>query len=154
MAPTPPERIAAALAEIGAVHERHSATTWHVELPAVDRRSITVGMAAAERTLRMHAFLLRRPDRNHDEVYERLLRKNLDIRATGPWRFAIDADGDIHALAEMPLTALDTDHLDGVLGALCALVDATWGGLVDLAFEVPAMGPPPDAPPAGGPLGR
>ncbi|MEQ8833215.1 MAG: type III secretion system chaperone [Miltoncostaeaceae bacterium] len=154
MTDTPPERISAALAEIGALHERYSRTTWRVELPAVDRRSITVGIAADERTLRMHTFLLRRPDRNHEAVLERLLRKNLDIRATGPWRFAIDADGDVHALAEMPLVAVDTAYLDGVLGLLCALVDATWNGLVELGFEVPAMAPPPDAPPAGGPVGR
>ena len=126
--------IDAALADIGVTHERVGRATWRVEVPCVDRRSITVGLAADERSLRLQAFLLRAPDRDHDAVHRRLLRKNMDLRATGPWRFALDEHGDVHVVAELALTADAVGGLDGVLGALASLVDATWAGLVRTGF--------------------
>jgi hypothetical protein len=126
-----------ALHGIGLTAQRGAPGTWRVDVPCVDRRSITVGLAADERTLRMQAFMMRAPDRRHDEVHRRLLRKNLDMKATGPWRFAIDDHGDIYAIADVPLAGLDADGIDGLLGALSALVDATWAGLVRTGFVVP-----------------
>lgn len=141
-----------ALRDIGLGARRGGPGTWRVEVPCVDRRSITVGLAADERTLRMQAFMMRAPDRRHDEVHRRLLRKNLDMKATGPWRFAIDDHGDVYAIADVPMAVVDAESLDGLLGALSALVDATWAGLVRTGFVVPedpvgegrqATAPPP-----------
>jgi hypothetical protein len=126
-----------ALDDIGVGALRAGRGAWRVDVPCVDRRSITVGLAADERTLRMQAFMMRAPDRRHEEVHRRLLRKNLDMRATGPWRFAIDDDGDVYLVADVPLAALDAAALDGLLGALSALVDATWAGMVRTGFVVP-----------------
>ena len=141
-----------ALREIGVAARRGGPGTWRVEVPCVDRRSIAVGLAADERTLRMQAFMMRAPDRRHDEVHRRLLRKNLDMKATGPWRFAIDDHGDVYAIADVPLAGLDADGLDGLLGVLSALVDATWAGLVRTGFVVPenpeANGRPKPVPPS------
>ena len=70
------------------------------------------------------------------------------------WRFAIDDDGDVYALADVPLDGLDADALDGLLGALCALVDESYEGIVRMGFDVPegtVFGPPPGA---GRGLGR
>lgn len=126
-----------ALRDIGVAAQRGGPGAWRVDVPCVDRRSITVGLAADERTLRMQAFMMRAPDRRHDEVHRRLLRKNLDMKATGPWRFAIDDDGDVYVIADVPLAGVDGATLDGLLGALSALVDATWAGLVRTGFVVP-----------------
>ena len=62
------------------------------------------------------------------------------------WRFALDDDGDVYALADAPLDGLDADALDGLLGALCALVDESYEGIVRTGFDVPegtVFGPPP-----------
>lgn len=146
------DAVHAALADIGVDVERAGRAAWRVEVPCVDRRSITVGVALDERTVRMQAFVMRAPDRSHERVYRRLLQKNIDLRATGPWRFALDADGDVYAVADMRLTDEAVDDLDGVLGALATLVDATWAGLVRTGFVMPDAngdGPGPGAPPAG-----
>ena len=94
---------------------------------------------------RLRAFFLRGPDRDHEAVYRRLLRKNLDTR---DWRFAIDDDGDLYLLADTPLDGLDVDRLDGLLGSLSTLVDETYESVVRLGFAVPEgtiFGPPPSA---------
>lgn len=135
-----------ALDEIGVPYERGGAGRWAAMVPATARRELTVGLAAGERTLRLHAFVMRGPDHRHADVYRRVLHKNLDLAATGPWRFGVDEHGDIHLAAEIPATDLDTAALDGTLGVLSALVDATFTGLVAAGFpssaDADGHGPP------------
>lgn len=140
-----PARIAHYLEEIGADAERGGEREWAVRVPSAKRGAVTAGLVVRERTLTLTAFVLRGPDRDHEGVYRRLLLKNL---ATRHWRFAIDGDGDIFAVADAPLTGLDADVLDGLLGALSALVDETYESIVRMGFDVPdgtVFGPPPGA---------
>jgi len=146
------DAVHAALADIGVDVDRAGPAAWRVEVPCTDRGSITVGVAVAERTLRMQAFVMRAPDRRHEDVYRRLLQKNVDLRATGPWRFGVDEHGDVFVAADMRLGAEAIADLDGVLGALAALVDATWAGLVRTGFAFPegdGAGRAPARPPGG-----
>lgn len=131
-----PDGIEDALAGIGAAHSRQGARLWRVDVPAVDRRSVTVGIAADERTLNLTAFILRAPDRNREQVYRRMLHKNLSIAATGPWRFALDEHDDVYLVAQIDMAQATEPALDHLLGALSALVDATWIGLMRLGFDV------------------
>jgi hypothetical protein len=141
-----PARISRYLDEIGAAAERRGAREWGVRLPSDKRGAVTALLTARERTLAVRAFFLRGPDRDHDSVYRRLLRKNLDTR---DWRFAIDDGGDLYLLADTPLAGLDVDGLDGLLGSLSTLVDETYESVVRMGFEVPEgtkFGPPPTQP--------
>jgi len=137
------ERIAGDLEEIGAEAERLGEGEWSVRVPSAKRGAVAALLVVGERTLTLRAFVLRGPDRAHEEVYRRMLHKNLSTRA---WRFAIDDVGDVYAIAEVPLAGLDAGALDGLLGALSALVDETYESLVRTGFEVPEgteFRPPP-----------
>jgi Putative bacterial sensory transduction regulator len=138
-----PARIAHYLDEIGAEAERRGERDWGLRLPSDKRGAIGAALSVRERTVTIRAFVLRGPDRAHEEVYRRLLRKNL---ATAQWRFAIDDDGDVFLVCDAPLAALDADALDGLLGSLCAVVDETYESVVRTAFDVPEgteFRPPP-----------
>jgi hypothetical protein len=138
-----PARISGYLDEICAEAEPRGEREWGVRLPSAKRGAVTALLTAGERSLALRAFFLRGPDRDHEAVYRRLLRKNLDTR---DWRFAIDDDGDLYLLAEAPLAGLDVDYLDGLLGSLSTLVDETYESVVRMGFEVPkgtTFGPPP-----------
>ena len=138
-----PPDIALHLDEIGADAERLAEREWAVRLPSAKRGAVTAGLVVGERTLTLRAFVVRGPDRDHEGVYRRLLHKNLSTRA---WRFAIDDDGDVFAVADAPLAGLDADVLDGLLGALCTLIDETYESVVRMGFDVPTdtvFGPPP-----------
>jgi hypothetical protein len=140
-----PARITRYLDEIGADCERRGEREWAVQVPCTKRGAIGVLMTARERTLGLRAFVLRGPDRDREGVYGRLLRKNLAVR---DWRFGIDGPGDVWALADTPLEAIDADRIDGLLGALSALVDETYESVVRMGFEVPEgteFRPPPAA---------
>lgn len=104
---------------------------WVVRVPTAKRGEIAVHVDGGERTVTMRAFVMRGPDRGHDAVYRRLLGKNLETRH---WRFALDRDGDIIAVADVPGAAMDASALDGLLGALSALVDEVYDGLLREGF--------------------
>jgi hypothetical protein len=138
-----PARIARYLEEIGAEAERRGDREWGLRLPSTKRGAIGAALSVRERTLTIRAFVLRGPDRAHEEVYRRLLHKNL---TTPHWRFAIDADGDVFLVCDASLAALDADALDGLLGSLCSVVDETYESLVRTGFDVPEgteFRPPP-----------
>jgi hypothetical protein len=138
-----PSLIALFLEEIGAESDRRGERAWTVGVPCQKRGSIGVQVLVRERSLGLRAFVMRGPDRDHLKVYERLLGKNLTTR---DWRFGIDADGDVYAVADSPLAGLDADVLDGLLGSLSALIDETYESIVRMGFDVPEgtdFRPPP-----------
>lgn len=144
-----PARIQRHLEEIGADTERRGEREWAVQVPCTKRGAIGVMLTARERSLGLRAFVVRGPDRDREGVYARLLRKNLAVR---DWRFGIDGPGDVYAVADTPLEGLDAERLDGLLGALSALVDETFESIVRMGFDVPEgteFGPPPPPPAAG-----
>ena len=98
-----PARIAHYLDRIGAEAERRGEREWGVRLPSEKRGAIGAALSVRERTLTIRAFVLRGPDRAHEEVYRRLLRKNLAI---AQWRFAIDDNGDVFLVCDAPLALL------------------------------------------------
>ncbi len=138
-----PSRVARFLEEIGVEADRRGERAWTVIVPSQKRGGIGVQVLVRERSLGLRAFVMRGPDRDHLGVYERLLGKNLTTR---DWRFGIDADGDVYAVADAPLACLDADALDGLLGALSALIDETYESIVRMGFDVPEgteFRPPP-----------
>jgi hypothetical protein len=138
-----PARVAAHLAETGADVERRGEREWAVQVPCTKRGAIAVLVTARERSVGLRAFVVRGPDRAREDVYARLLRKNL---AVTDWRFGIDGPGDIYAVADTPLAGLDAGRLDGLLGALSAMVDETYESVVRTGFDVPEgteFRPPP-----------
>lgn len=140
-----PARIALWLDQIGAEAERHGEREWGVRLPSTKRGAIGATLSVRERTLTIRAFVLRGPDRAHEDVYRRLLHKNLTI---AHWRFALDDHGDVYLICDAALTALDAGALDGLLGALCSVVDETYESVVRTGFDVPEgteFRPPPSA---------
>ena len=138
-----PARIALYLEQIGAEAERNGEREWGVRLPSTKRGAIGAALSVRERTLTIRAFVLRCPDRAHEDVYRRLLHKNL---TTPHWRFAIDDDGDVYLVCDAALAALDADALDGLLGSLCSVVYETYESVARTGFDVPEgteFRPPP-----------
>jgi hypothetical protein len=128
------DRIAEHLERIGAEAERRGEREWRVALPSLARGAVGAGLVVRERTLTITAFVMRGPDREHAQVYRRLLRKNLSTRDL---RFALDDAGDVFLVADADLDGLDAGRLDGLLGAFCTTIDETFEGLVRLGFDVP-----------------
>lgn len=129
----PSQTIIDALTQLGLDTRRDPAGIW-TTVPCSSRGPLAVVIAVAERSATLRTFVMRAPDTRHEAVYRRVLRKNSE---GGVWAFALDELGDVFVLAQRPLALLDADGLDGVLGALSALVDEVFDGLVRLGFDIP-----------------
>ena len=72
-------------------------------LPGEQKLQTPVRLDVGGHALAIHAFVCRRPDENHERVYEWLLQKNLRLFGVS---FAVDRLGDIYLDGRLPLSVI------------------------------------------------
>ncbi|MFC5491799.1 YbjN domain-containing protein [Nocardioides caricicola] len=100
-------------------------------LPGEKKLQTAVRLDVGPHALGVHAFVCRKPDENHERVYEWLLQKNLRMYAVS---FAIDRLGDIYLDARLPLAAVTPDELDRLLGSVLTYADESFNPILELGF--------------------
>ena len=100
-------------------------------LPGEKKLQTAVRLDVGTHHLAVHAFVCRKPDENHEEVYRWLLQKNLRLYAVS---FAVDHSGDIYLDARLPLTVVTTDELDRLLGSVLSTADESFNTILELGF--------------------
>ncbi|MBJ7357670.1 YbjN domain-containing protein [Nocardioides sp.] len=100
-------------------------------LPGEKKLQTAVRIDIGGHALGVHAFVCRKPDENHERVYEWLLQRNLRLYAVA---FAIDRLGDIYLDARLPLAVLDPAELDRLLGAVLSAADDSFNTILELGF--------------------
>ena len=111
--------------------EETSPGLFSFSLPGERKLETAVRLDVGKHALGVHAFVCRRPDENHEQVYEWLLQRNLKLYAVS---FAIDHAGDIYLDARLPLAAVDADELDRLLGAVLSAADESFNTILELGF--------------------
>jgi hypothetical protein len=100
-------------------------------LPGEKKLQTPVRLDVGPHALAVHAFVCRRPDENHERVYEWLLQRNLRLYGVA---FAIDRLGDIYLDARLPLSVVDDEELDRLLGTVLATADDSFNTILELGF--------------------
>lgn len=100
-------------------------------LPGEKKLQTAVRIDVGAHALGVHAFVCRRPDENHERVYEWLLQRNLRLYAVS---FALDRLGDIYLDARLPLAAVEPAELDRLLGAVLSAADESFNTILELGF--------------------
>jgi hypothetical protein len=100
-------------------------------LPGEKKLQTAVRLDIGGHALGVHAFVCRKPDENHERVYEWLLQRNLRLYAVS---FALDRLGDIYLDARLPLAVVDDAELDRLLGAVLAAADESFNTILELGF--------------------
>ncbi|QIX25647.1 YbjN domain-containing protein [Nocardioides sp. JQ2195] len=100
-------------------------------LPGERKLQTPVRLDLGPHALGVHAFVCRNPDENHEGVFRWLLEKNLKLYAVA---FAIDRHGDIYLDARLPLSSVNEDDLDRVLGTVLATADESFNTILELGF--------------------
>jgi Putative bacterial sensory transduction regulator len=136
--PSPPAGAAAAaavrewLAGSGVEHEPGNRPGEHVvQLPGRAKLRTTVSLVLGERALSASAFVVRRPDENHEAVYRWLLGRNARLPGIA---FSLDPLGDIYLQGRLPLAAVSAAAIDDLMGALLATADGSFDELLALGF--------------------
>ena len=122
-----------ALAEAGLEweHPAGSPRTYVVSLPGTRKLATACSLAVGRHTLSVNAFVVRRPDANHEAFYRWLLERNTRLYGVA---YAIDALGDVYLSGRLPLVAVTPEEVDRVLGAVVENADGSFNTLLELGF--------------------
>ncbi len=102
-----------------------------VTIPGTHKLSTTCSISIGTSALTLNAFVSRRPDENHEEVYRWLLERNL--RMYGVY-FAVDSLGDIYLAGRVPLHCVDEAELDRLIGCVSQYSDGAFNTILELGF--------------------
>jgi hypothetical protein len=123
--------IEVALREAGVAVERVSDHVFGVKLAGERRLETTCWLSVGDHSVAIEAFVVRRPDENHERVYAWLLRRNPRMYAVS---WSIDDAGDIYLTGRLPLASVDAEEIDRVLGAVLEYADSSFNLLLELGF--------------------
>lgn len=100
-------------------------------LPGEKKLKTVVSLLVGPDALSVSAFVIRRPDENHEEFYRYLLRHNLRLPGLA---YAVDSVGDVYVTGRVPLAAVDAAYLDQLCGVLLEAADAHFNELLVIGF--------------------
>jgi hypothetical protein len=103
-----------------------------VELPGERRLKTNTILSIGEHSVRVEAFVCRKPDENHEGVYRFLLKRNRRLYGVA---YTLDNVGDIYLVGRMSLASVTSDEIDRVLGQVLEAVDNDFNTLLELGFR-------------------
>ena len=125
------EVVRTALASAGVPWEEPRPGRFEVTLPGEHKQRTHVTLVVGEHSLRVSAFVARRPDENHEGVYRWLLERN--ARAAG-LAFTVDRAGDVYLVGRLPLAAVSEVEVDRLLGSVLEQADGSFDTILELGF--------------------
>ncbi|HEY6737702.1 MAG TPA: YbjN domain-containing protein [Actinopolymorphaceae bacterium] len=123
--------VESALRELGVHWEPAGPGAYAVSLPGERKLKTVCVLRIGARDLGAHAFVVRRPDENHEAFHRFLLERNLRLSGVA---FAVDHLGDVHVIGSLPLHAVTTEAIDRLLGAVLSAADDHFNRLLELGF--------------------
>ena len=124
--------IRAVLAGSGLENEEPTARTFVVSLPGERKLKTTCSLVVGAHSLSLNAFVIRRPDENHEAVHRWLLERNTKLYAVA---YALDRLGDVYLSGRVPLSSVTADEVDRLLGAVLEASDTSFNTLLELGFS-------------------
>jgi hypothetical protein len=103
-----------------------------VELPGERRLKTNTILTVGEHSVRVEAFVCRKPDENHEAVYRFLLKRNRRLYGVA---YTLDNLGDIYLVGRMALASVTADEIDRILGQVLEAVDEDFNTLLELGFS-------------------
>jgi hypothetical protein len=101
------------------------------ELPGERKLKTNTILTVGEHSVRVEAFVCRKPDENHEGVYRFLLKRNRRLYGVA---YTLDNVGDIYLVGRMALASVTADEIDRVLGQVLEAVDNDFNTLLELGF--------------------
>ena len=93
---------------------------WYVRMKGEEKSFTTVWLTLRQRTLHYETYFMPAPEENIEACYEFLLRLNQRLFGM---RFAIGLEDALYLVGQMPLSALDDDELDRIIGSTYAYAE-------------------------------
>jgi hypothetical protein len=120
-----------ALREAGLDWESPRPGTYVTQLPGTRKLATTCQLIVGRHSLSLNAFVVRRPDENHEAFYRWLLERNLRMYGVA---YAVDPLGDVYLTGRFPLGSVTPEEVDRLLGAVVEGADGSFNTLLELGF--------------------
>jgi hypothetical protein len=104
---------------------------WYVRLRGEEKSFTTVWLTLRQRTLHYETYFMPAPEENIEALYEYLLKANMRLFGM---RFAIGAEDAVYLVGQMPLSAVDTEELDRIVGATYAYAEQYFRPAMTIGF--------------------
>jgi hypothetical protein len=105
--------------------------TFAVALPGERRLKTACLVTVGAHAVHIEAFVLRKPEENHQQVYSWLLQRNARMYAVS---WAIDRVGDIYLTGRVSLASISADELDRIFGSVLEYSDGAFNLLLEMGF--------------------
>jgi hypothetical protein len=103
-----------------------------VKLPGSHKLATMTWLVVGDHSLHVEAFFVRRPDENHEAFYKWLLERNAKMFAVS---FAVDNLGDVYLVGRLPLSAINAEEIDYILGSVLTYSDEWFDTALELGFK-------------------
>jgi hypothetical protein len=104
---------------------------FFVTLPGAKKLQTNCWLVVGRHALVVEAFVCRKPDEAHEDVYRFLLRRNAKLYGV---HYTIDTTGDIYLVGRIAPHAVTPDELDRVLGQVVEAADGDFNTLLEIGF--------------------
>ncbi|WP_158886565.1 YbjN domain-containing protein [Amycolatopsis anabasis] len=112
-------------------YEKKAPGRYFVTLPGTKKLQTNCWLVAGEHAFAVEAFVCRRPDEAHAEVYRFLLRRNAKLYGV---HYTVDAIGDIYLVGRLGLDTITETELDKILGQVLEAADGDFNTLLEIGF--------------------
>jgi hypothetical protein len=104
---------------------------YFVTLPGVKKLQTNVWLRVNPHALVIEAFVCRRPDEAHQEVFRFLLRRNAKLYGVA---YTVDQLGDIYLVGRVSHASVTPDELDRLLGQVLEAADGDFNTILEIGF--------------------
>jgi hypothetical protein len=112
--------------------EEQSEGAFFVKLPGTHKLATMTWLVIGEHSLHVEAFFCRRPDENEERFWRWLLERNAKLYAVS---FSVDVLGDVFLTGRLPLSAIEPEEIDRVLGAVLTASDESFDTALEIGFR-------------------
>ncbi|UQS22174.1 YbjN domain-containing protein [Amycolatopsis thermalba] len=112
-------------------YDRKAEGKYFVTLPGTKKLQTNAWLIERDHAFAVEAFVCRRPDENHEQVYRFLLRRNAKLYGV---HYTVDALGDIYLVGRFGKDAVTEPELDKILGQVLEAADGDFNTILELGF--------------------
>lgn len=104
---------------------------WYLRMRGEEKMVTTIWLTLRERTLAFETYFMPAPEEHVEACYEYLLRINPRLFV---WRFAIGLEDAVYLVGQLPISAVDTDELDRIMGSGYAYSEEYFAAAMSIGY--------------------
>ncbi|MEU4674410.1 YbjN domain-containing protein [Amycolatopsis sp. NPDC023774] len=112
-------------------YDRRGEGKYFVTLPGTKKLQTNCWLVDGDHAFSVEAFVCRRPDEAHEQVYRFLLQRNARLYGV---HYTVDSVGDIYLVGRFGKETVTDAELDKILGQVLEAADGDFNTLLEIGF--------------------